>query len=658
MLLAGHGRREVVEVRGRGLQVAQEHLGHVVAEAVAHHDPEDGQVLAVGGHRVRRHQPAPLTKLARDVVDVVLRGGAADRERHHGQVPAVRDDVELRHLAQGVGDVHGHVLAGLLDRAVALLAEAEELEVLQDDLGAGPREVQRERGHVTPEVVHVEDQVVRQERRPAPQHPADARIDETELVARRLDGDHPLQAEVPHQVRLQEGGDEAARGGVDVHRHGDAGPRLVVVEGRADLLHRLVAAVHRRADDGHHADRVLVHVVEQPVGGQVEDVALEAHVARLDVPVVGELLPDDLDVPAHHDVGAVGGLAGLASGVLPAPLEREPAEHAPLGAARRRGAHALRGVRGVPQVPEHPDAPFLDLGGLRVLVLVDHVLVERGGVEAVRLVVHPGGDERGQVEPGVPVEHDLVQDDLVRRLGQHLPVRDPVSRHRHHARPGEPGSDALVLLLRRPTALPHAHGSSSRCRWVHRGDHRSLAGEHRGCLALQVHERLAADVDRHPVEVPAGEGPRTVAGVVVGDGLAAVPPDAEALARDGELARLGADPPLADLLVAVPQRQGAVGHAGRVLGVLLEAGREHQVGPGREVLGGHDPLLDHARGSCRRSAAGCPGGTARGRRSGCRARTARPARPGPGRSTRAPMLNDRLRMLAATDSGTSAPPGR
>ena len=96
--------------------------------------------------------------------------------------------------------------------------------------------------------------------------------------------------------------------------HGDAGVGLVVVERRADLLHRLVGAVHGRAEDGDDADGVLVDVVEQPVGGQVEDVALERHVARLDLPVVGELLPDHLDVAAHDDVGPVGRLPGRAPG--------------------------------------------------------------------------------------------------------------------------------------------------------------------------------------------------------------------------------------------------------------------------------------------------------------------------------------------------------
>ena len=107
------------------------------------------------------------------------------------------------------------------------------------------------------------------------------------------------------------------------------------------------------------------------------------------------------------------------------------------------------GIGSVPQVGEHGDAAGLDLGGLRVLVLVDHVLVERGGVQPVGLLVHPGGDEGGEVEPGVPVEHDLVQHDLVRRLRQHLPLGQPPLRDLQHAGPREPGT----TLGRSPVCL-------------------------------------------------------------------------------------------------------------------------------------------------------------------------------------------------------------
>jgi hypothetical protein len=74
-------------------------------------------------------------------------------------------------------------------------------------------------------------------------------------------------------------------------------------------------------------------------------------------------------------------------------------------------------------VAEHRHAAGLELGGLRVLVFVDHVLVEALGHELLGLGLHPRGHERGHVQPGVAVEHQLVVDDLVRDVARQLPVR-------------------------------------------------------------------------------------------------------------------------------------------------------------------------------------------------------------------------------------------
>ena len=66
-----------------------------------------------------------------------------------------------------------------------------------------------------------------------------------------------------------------------------------------------------------------------------------------------------------------------------------------------------------------------DRRGGRVLVLVDHVLVERLGHQLLGLGVHPGGDERGEVQPRAAVEHQLVVD-------------EPVGRGRLHGFRGQP----------------------------------------------------------------------------------------------------------------------------------------------------------------------------------------------------------------------------
>ena len=73
----------------------------------------------------------------------------------------------------------------------------------------------------------------------------------------------------------------------------------------------------------------------------------------------------------------------------------------------------LRRRRRVPQVGEDRDAAPLELGGLRVLVLVDHVLVDALGHQLRGLRLHPRRDERGQVQPRAAVEQQLVVDQLV-----------------------------------------------------------------------------------------------------------------------------------------------------------------------------------------------------------------------------------------------------
>ena len=164
------------------------------------------------------------------------------------------------------------------------------------------------------------------------------------------------------------------------------------------------------------------------LGRQVVRVALHRHEAGLDLPVAAELLPAHLHVGAHHHVGPVGRLAARSLSVAPPPLQRHPGEHGGLARARRRRARRLVLVRRVPQPAQHVHAALLELGRARVLVLVDHVLVERLGHEPVGLGLHPRRDERREVEPGVAVEHELVAHELVRRVGIHLEFRDGVAR--------------------------------------------------------------------------------------------------------------------------------------------------------------------------------------------------------------------------------------
>ena len=127
---------------------------------------------------------------------------------------------------------------------------------------------------------------------------------------------------------------------------------LELVEGLGELEHRLVGAGVGDAEGGHHHDGVLVDPLEHLL--HVHAVAPRGHgdLAHLDVPVLGELVPDHLHRPAHH-VGRVGRLPGGPALGPPAPLGRHPAEHAGLGGPDGRAADRLLGLGRVPQVGQH-----------------------------------------------------------------------------------------------------------------------------------------------------------------------------------------------------------------------------------------------------------------------------------------------------------------
>ena len=411
-------------------EIVEQQVGEIVGEAVADDDAQRCDVLPVLRERVRGHEPTLLAQPCRDVEDGegLL---AVDHEREHGQLRAVGEQAERAE----VRDLRSQPLrdhpAGDLHAPVAVATEAQEVVVLRDDLAARPGEVERERRHLAAEVVDAEDQIGRQRGPVAPDRPADARVDEPELVPGGVDRGDPGEAEVPRQLGVAEGRDHATGGPVDVHGDVEARALLEVVEGGADVGDGLVAAVERRPEDRDHADGVLVARGGGRSRAEVQPVALHRDEARLDFEVVGELVPADLDVDAHDDVGTVGGLVRHAAGVLPAPLEREPAEHARLAGADGRAADRGGGVRGVPEVGEYVHAPVLQVGRARVLVLVDHVLVERLGHQQPGLRLGPRRDERGQVEPGVAVEHQLVVDDLVGNVGVDLAVGEPEARDVH-----------------------------------------------------------------------------------------------------------------------------------------------------------------------------------------------------------------------------------
>src|SRR5438046_9591979 len=117
----------------------------------------------------------------------------------------------------------------------------------------------------------------------------------------------------------------------------EAEPRPLIERGELgpERLDGLVGAVEGRAEDGDDADRVLVAELHRLLGGEVEAVSLHRDEPHLDVPVLGELLPADLDVDPHDEVRAISWLAGVCAAFPPATLERQSAEHRSLARTGR-----------------------------------------------------------------------------------------------------------------------------------------------------------------------------------------------------------------------------------------------------------------------------------------------------------------------------------
>src|SRR5215208_4972645 len=311
-------RRLLLEALQQPLQVVQEHVGWISAVTVPDYHPERDQVFPVLWERVSGHLPAALAHPARDVEGRIPFHFIPKLESEDGKLATVGNELEGTELRDSAGDVGSHVPALLLHAPVALETEPEEVVVLSYDLRARAREVQREGGHISPEVVHPEDEILRQGLRVAPECPANTRVDPAVLVARGVDRSYARQAEVPDQIGVYKGSYHSSRSPIYVDRHVEAGTLLQIVEGLRDLGHRLGGTVEGRAEHGDHADGVLVAELHRLFAIQVEPIPFHRHVAGLHLEVVAELLPADLDVYAHDHVRPLDALSCRSPPLLPA----------------------------------------------------------------------------------------------------------------------------------------------------------------------------------------------------------------------------------------------------------------------------------------------------------------------------------------------------
>ena len=335
-----------------------------------------------------------------------------------------------------------------MDLGVAFAAETEEVVVLRDNLSAWSREIQGEGWHVATEIIDVEDQILRQIGLLSPDHPPRSERRQAEFVTRSIDRLDPRETEVPHQIRRAEWSEESAAGRVDVDGNIQAGASLQIVECGGDRGDRFVVPCECHAERGHHADGVLVAALHRFLGRHDEAAIGHGDLTQLDVPIAREFLPANL----HRTADEVRFVRRLSFGAAfgpPAPFHGHPAEHGRLAGPGGRTADGFR-VGRVPQVGQHVYATRFDFGGLRVLVLVDHILVEALIHQAVYLGFLPRLAEGGEVLPRIAVQHQLVMDQLVSGPGRLLPAGELGFRqHLGRFRAGK----NLIVKIARPGAF-------------------------------------------------------------------------------------------------------------------------------------------------------------------------------------------------------------
>ena len=120
--------------------IAQQHVGHIAAHALAYHDTHHNKVLQIVRQGVGRHHPAALLQLVLQVIKGpfgllgIFRFHIPDKERID-YIFTVH--FERGHLVELVMQVFGNVHAVLLNFLVPLESQTDKLVILTQNLRGG-----------------------------------------------------------------------------------------------------------------------------------------------------------------------------------------------------------------------------------------------------------------------------------------------------------------------------------------------------------------------------------------------------------------------------------------------------------------------------------------------------------------------------------------
>jgi hypothetical protein len=166
------------------LNIAKQLITSRLREILSDNHTQHLQIIRVRSHRISGDDPTSASQLMRQRKLIVMFVALLETERNEWEAGAVLlghdDEAEL---FEGLGEVVCCAREVRHDGAVAVLAEADELVVLADNLGGTLGEVEREGGLVGAEVVDVEDEFFGEIFGSAPDDPAYTGVDESVPVS-------------------------------------------------------------------------------------------------------------------------------------------------------------------------------------------------------------------------------------------------------------------------------------------------------------------------------------------------------------------------------------------------------------------------------------------------------------------------------------------
>src|SRR5581483_12496895 len=142
------------------VNIAQEHVRQIPAEAIFHHHAQRCQVLTIGREGVRRHKPSSIAQALGEIKDGKI-ARVLECEGKNRDITAITDQFKWSHFGNVPGEIERDFLASLLNTCISVSSQAQKVIVLRHNLTSWPGEVNGERRDLISQIIHREDQLFR-----------------------------------------------------------------------------------------------------------------------------------------------------------------------------------------------------------------------------------------------------------------------------------------------------------------------------------------------------------------------------------------------------------------------------------------------------------------------------------------------------------------